>query len=106
MPVPAVATVRQVSCSASAPAASTVPQQGAFSAPPSLAVCSHKEAVDYLTKHMYSTICHYIVTNKHYIITEEIASIISKTTTRKEKKIITQSENATMHRQSENQWFK
>ena len=27
----------------------TVPQQGAFSAPPSLVVCSHKEAVDYLT---------------------------------------------------------
>ena len=28
---------------------STVPQQGLSSAPPSLAVCSHKEAVDYLT---------------------------------------------------------
>jgi len=31
------------------PAIATVPQQGAFSAPPSLAVCSHKEVVDYLT---------------------------------------------------------
>jgi len=44
-----VATVRQVSCSAPTPAAATVPQQGAFLAPSSLAVCSHKEAVDYLT---------------------------------------------------------
>jgi len=48
--VPAVATVRQVSRSAPVPAAATVSQQGAFSASPSLAACSHKEAVDYLTK--------------------------------------------------------
>ena len=44
-----VATVRQVSRSAPASTAATVPQQGASSVPPSLAVCSHKEAVDYLT---------------------------------------------------------
>ena len=44
-----MATVRQVSRSTPASVAATVPQQGAFSAPPSLAVCSHKEAVDYLT---------------------------------------------------------
>ena len=41
--------MRQVSRSAPASTAATVPQQGAFSAPPSLAVCSHKEAVDYQT---------------------------------------------------------
>ena len=44
-----MATVRQVSHSAPASTAATVPQQGAFSVPPSLAVCSYKEAVDYLT---------------------------------------------------------
>ena len=47
-PALAVATVRQVSRSAPAPAAATVPQQGAFSAPPSPAVCSHRDAADYL----------------------------------------------------------
>ena len=44
-----VAIVRQVSRSVPASAAATVPQQGAFSALPSLVVCSHKEVVDYLT---------------------------------------------------------
>ena len=43
-----MATVRQVNRSAPASTEATVPQQGAFSAPPFLAVCSHKEAVDYL----------------------------------------------------------
>ena len=47
--VPAVVTLRQVSRSASAPAAAAVPQQEAFSAPPFLTVCSYKETVDYLT---------------------------------------------------------
>ena len=44
-----VAIVWQVSRSAPDSTAATVPLQGAFSVPPSLAVCSHKEAVDYLT---------------------------------------------------------
>ena len=44
-----MATVRQVCRSTPASVAATVPQQGAFSAPPSFVVCSHKEAVDYLT---------------------------------------------------------
>jgi len=36
-----------VSRSTPASAAATVPQQGAFLAPPSLAMCSHKKVVDY-----------------------------------------------------------
>ena len=45
-----MATVRQVGRSAPASTAATVPQQGAFSTPPSLTVYSHKETVDYLTQ--------------------------------------------------------
>ena len=39
-----------------APAVATVPQQGAFSAPPSATVHSHRDAADYLTNkatHLY-----------------------------------------------------
>ena len=45
-----VTTVRHVSLSAPTSAVATVQQQGAFSAPPSLAMSSHKKkTIDYLT---------------------------------------------------------
>jgi len=47
-PALAVAIVRQESRSAPAPAVATVPQLGAFSAPPSPAVRLHQGAADYL----------------------------------------------------------
>ena len=43
-----------MSRSAPASVAATVPQQVAFLVPPSLAVCSHKEVVDYLIEHSLS----------------------------------------------------
>jgi len=48
-----VATVWQVSRSTSASTAATVPPQVVFSTPPSLVVCLHKEAVDYLTQRTF-----------------------------------------------------
>jgi len=48
-PAPAVVTVRRESRSASVPVVVTIPQQGAFSVPPSPARRSYKGAVDYLT---------------------------------------------------------